>query len=123
MYDNSIMERVGSAESYMSTGDAELNRQLHVCSNEECGGELVYPADWKEEGYHKWRIWLRCPECEHREELVSEIEQVERLVDELDRASSAVLGELRRMTYTNRSGEIDFFISVLDADIITPDDF
>ena len=94
---------------------------LHVCFN--CGGELVYPLDWCEEGVRHWRIVLRCPECESRREGVFEQALVELLDDELDRAAGALLGDLRRMTHANMSEEVDFFVRALDADLITPSDF
>jgi hypothetical protein len=94
---------------------------LHICFH--CGGELAYPLDWSEEGSRHWRILLRCPECESRREGVFEQATVERLDDELDRGSSALLGDLRRMTHANMSEEIEFFIRALDADVITPSDF
>jgi hypothetical protein len=95
--------------------------QLHVCFN--CGGELVYPLDWCEEGVRHWRIVLRCPECESRREGVFEQAAVELLDDELDRAAGALLGDLRRMTHANMSEEVDFFVRALAADLITPSDF
>ena len=94
---------------------------LHVCFH--CAGELVYPLDWSEEGPRHWRIVLRCPECESRREGVFDQSSVERLDDELDRGSSALLGDLRRMTHANMSEEVDFFVRALDADLITPSDF
>ncbi len=95
--------------------------QLHVCFN--CGGELVYPLDWSEEGVRHWRIMLRCPDCESRREGVFEQTAVELLDDELDRAAGALLGDLRRMTHANMSEEAEFFIRALDADLIVPSDF
>jgi len=95
--------------------------RLHVCFH--CSGELAYPLDWSEEGSRHWRILLRCPECESRREGVFEQAAVERLDDELDRGSSALLGDLRRMTHANMSEEIEFFVRALDADVITPTDF
>jgi len=100
------------------TGASE---QLHVCFH--CAGELVYPLDWSEEGERHWRVVLRCPECESRREGVFEQAAVERLDDELDRGSSALLGDLRRMTHANMSEEVEFFVRALDADLITPGDF
>lgn len=94
---------------------------LHVCFH--CAGELVYPLDWSEEGPRHWRIVLRCPECESRREGVFDQATVERLDDELDRGSSALLGDLRRMTHANMSEEIEFFARALDADLILPSDF
>ena len=93
--------------------------QLHVCFH--CSGELVYPLDWSEEGPRHWRIVLRCPECESRREGVFDQAAVERLDDELDRGSSALLGDLRRMTHANMSEEIEFFVRALEADLITPE--
>ena len=95
--------------------------QLHVCFH--CAGELVFPLDWCEEGPRHWRIVLRCPECESRREGVFDQAAVERLDDELDRGSSALLGDLRRMTHANMSEEIEFFARALDADLILPSDF
>jgi hypothetical protein len=94
---------------------------LHICFH--CSGELVYPLDWSEEGPRHWRIVLRCPECESRREGVFDQACVERLDDELDRGSSALLGDLRRMTHANMSEEVEFFVRALEADLITPSDF
>lgn len=94
---------------------------LHICFH--CSGELVYPLDWSEEGPRHWRVVLRCPECESRREGVFEQAAVEHLDDELDRGSSALLGDLRRMTHANMSEEVEFFVRALDADLITPGDF
>ena len=95
--------------------------QLHICFH--CAGELVFPLDWSEEGPRHWRIVLRCPECESRREGVFDQTAVERLDDELDRGSSALLGDLRRMTHANMSEEIEFFARALEADLILPSDF
>ena len=109
---------VGSDQPTPAGGEAEL---LHVCFH--CSGELVYPLDWAEEGARHWRMVLRCPECEARREGVFEQTVVEKLDDELDRGSSALLSDLRRMTHANMSEEIDFFVRALEADLITPSDF
>ena len=95
--------------------------QLHLCFH--CAGELVFPLDWSEEGPRHWRVVLRCPDCESRREGVFDQASVERLDDELDRGTSALLGDLRRMTHANMSEEVKFFIRALDADLITPGDF
>jgi hypothetical protein len=95
--------------------------RLHVCFH--CAGELAYPLDWCEEGPRHWRIVLRCPDCESLREGVFEQAAVERLDDELDRGSSALLGDLRRITHSNMTDEIDFFVRALDADLIIPSDF
>src|ERR1700732_3522618 len=95
--------------------------ELHVCFH--CSGHLAYPLDWCEEGPRHWRIVLRCPECESRREGVFEQGAVERLDDELDRAASLLLGDLKRMTHANMSEEVQFFIRALAADLVVPSDF
>jgi hypothetical protein len=112
---------VVSGEQGSATESGGSPGQLHVCFH--CSGELVYPLDWSEEGPRHWRIVLRCPECESRREGVFDQAAVERLDDELDRGSSALLGDLRRMTHANMSEEIEFFSRALDADLILPSDF
>jgi len=108
-------------EQRRATDGTAVPDHLHVCFH--CSGELVYPLDWSEEGPRHWRIVLRCPECESRREGVFDQPAVERLDDELDRGSSALLGDLRRMTHSNMSEEVEFFVRALDADLITPSDF
>jgi hypothetical protein len=114
-------KNASAAPEMQATGAACTPDQLHICFN--CSGELVYPLDWSEEGLRHWRIVLRCPECESRREGVFEQASVELLDDELDRAASALLGDLRRMTHANMSEEVEFFIKALDADLIVPSDF
>lgn len=95
--------------------------ELHVCFH--CGGELVHPVDWADEGGGEWRILLRCPECEATREGVFDRCQVESFEDELDRGIGSILSDLRRMTHTNMSEEIEFFVRALNADVIVPSDF
>jgi hypothetical protein len=94
---------------------------LHVCFH--CAGELVYPLDWAEEGSRHWRIALRCPECEARREGVFEQALVEELDEVLDRATGALLNDLKQLTQANMEDEVEFFIRALDADLIVPSDF
>jgi DNA-directed RNA polymerase subunit RPC12/RpoP len=95
--------------------------QLHICFR--CSGRLVYPLSWSEGARGQWQLELRCPDCESRREGVFEQAVVERLDDELERAASALVGDLRRLTHANMAQEIEFFIRALDADLIDPSDF
>ena len=94
---------------------------LHVCFH--CAGELAYPLDWVEEGPRHWRIVLRCPECEARREGVFEQTLVEKLDEQLDSGTSALLSDLKQLTQANMEDEVEFFIRALDADLIVPSDF
>lgn len=108
------------AADIAAAGTAE-ELELHVCPG--CGGELVYPLDWNEERPGAWRIALRCPDCEELREGVFGQAAVERLDDELDRATGALLSDFRRMAHANMAEEIEFFVRALDADVIVPSDF
>lgn len=101
--------------------ESEPTLELHVCFH--CGGGLVHPLDWADEGGGSWRILLRCPECEATREGVFDREEVDGFEDELDRAIASLLSDLRRMTHTNMSEEIEFFVRALQADVIVPSDF
>jgi len=100
---------------------AEPAPELHVCFH--CASKLVHPVDWADEGGGSWRILLRCPECEATREGVFGRDQIESFEDELDRGIGSLLGDLRRMTHTNMSDEIEFFVRALNADVIVPSDF
>jgi hypothetical protein len=101
--------------------DAGATDPLHVCFH--CAGELVYPLDWEEAGPRHWRVVLRCPDCESRREGVFDEAAVGLLDDQLDRAASALLSDLKRMTHANMTDEIEFFVRALDAELIGPSDF
>jgi hypothetical protein len=113
--------------STQSEADAELASRLsdapplHVCFH--CNSSLVHPVDWSDEGGGGWRILLRCPECEATREGVFDRGEVDGFEEELDRGMGSLLSDLRRMTHTNMSAEIDFFVRALAADVILPSDF
>jgi hypothetical protein len=94
---------------------------LHVCPR--CAGGLVHPLDWLEESPGRWRILMRCPDCDLRREGVFGQALVERLDEELDRATGALLGDLKQLTQANMSGEIERFSRALQLDLIGPSDF
>jgi hypothetical protein len=111
----------GESAAVGAPGQPTRSPWLHVCTS--CAGELVHPLDWSEEHPGFWRILLRCPECEEIREGVFSQAAVERLDEELDRATAALLSDLRRMTHANMMQEIDFFVRALEADVIVPSDF
>jgi len=83
----------------------------------------VHPLDWGEESPGRWRIRLRCPDCDLLREGVFGQALVERLDEELDRATGALLGDLRRLTHANMAEEIERFSRALQLDLIGPSDF
>jgi hypothetical protein len=95
--------------------------KLWVCR--DCASGFVYPVEWRQEDPSHWRIVLWCPDCETAREDVFPREQVERLDEELDHSVGVILSDLKRLTHANMSEEIDFFTRVLEAGIVTADDF
>jgi hypothetical protein len=94
---------------------------LHVCPR--CAGELAHPLDWLEESPGRWRVLMRCPDCELLRDGVFGQALVERLDDELDKATAALLGDLKRVTQANMTEEIELFSRALELDLIGPSDF
>jgi hypothetical protein len=108
---------------FQQTETEHLSRgqQLHVCP--ACGSELVYPVEWEEAGPTNWQVSLRCPNCEWSETSTFEQETVERFDDELDRGTSALIDDLKRLTYANMEEEIDLFCQALAGNHVLPEDF
>jgi hypothetical protein len=103
------------------TAAGAAREALHVCAT--CGGGHVHPVDWTEESHERWRIALRCPDCEQAFEGVFGRLAVERLDDELDRASAALLRDYTDLVRANMSEEADLLARALEFDLIGPEDF
>lgn len=94
---------------------------LHVCGT--CQSDLVYPVEWSEAGTRHWEVTLRCPNCEWCGTGIFEQEVVDRFDLELDRGTEALVADLKRMMQANMEDEVERFVSALEADAITPEDF
>jgi hypothetical protein len=79
--------------------------------------------DWIEDSPGRWRILMRCPDCDLLREGVFGGALVERLDDELDRATGALLSDLKRITHANMTEEVELFARALQLDLIGPSDF
>jgi hypothetical protein len=101
-------------------GDAP-DRQLHLCRS--CGSELVHPIDWEEVADDRWRLELRCPNCEWIGQAVYDRQVVEDLDEELERGMETIVRDLRHLTHANMEEQIDRFITALQDDLIVPFDF
>jgi hypothetical protein len=104
-----------------ATAAGVAHESLHVCAR--CGSGRVHPTDWTEESHERWRIALRCPDCEQAFEGVFGRRAVERLDDELDRASAAMLRDYTSLVRTNMSEEAHLLARALALDLIGPEDF
>ena len=100
---------------------AQTVEQLHVCGG--CASQLVHPVEWDEAGASHWEVTLRCPNCEWSTTGVFHQELVERLDEELDRGTEALVRDLKRLMHANMEEEIERFVAALRADQILPMDF
>jgi hypothetical protein len=120
VYLDSTGHRVGEGAQPSCTPTSP-GEQLHVCPR--CTGELVHPLDWAEESPGRWRISMRCPDCGLLREGVFGQALVERLDEELDKATGAILSDLKQLTHANMTEEVDLFTRALELDLIGPSDF
>lgn len=95
--------------------------EVHVCR--ACRSELVHPLDWSEVGQGRWRLLLRCPNCEHREEGIFGSDTLESLDTTLDEATRTMIGDLRQLARANIEDEVDRFARALHEGHIWPMDF
>ena len=98
-----------------------LDEGLLVCAR--CRSMLVYPADCKEHRRDRWYIELKCPDCGWREWAIFDVEMLDALDCELDRAEAEIEADLARLTRANMADYLARFVSALDAGAIEPEDF
>jgi hypothetical protein len=94
---------------------------LHVCP--ECAGELVHPTDWEPAGRERWRVELRCPECEWLGSGVHDQKTMDRFDEALDHGTEALLDDLSQLSRAIMEEEVDRFVDALRRDLIQPEDF
>ena len=112
---------VAQAARSGSTPTSAPGEALHICPR--CSGQLVSPLEWGEESPGRWHILMRCPDCDLMRDGVFGQGLVERLDEELDRATGALLSDLKRLTHANMVEEIELFSRALELDLIGPSDF
>jgi len=95
-------------------------RQLHLC--EACASKLVYPTDWTQDG-ERWRVSLRCPECEWTGQEVFDQDAVDAFDEQLEDGTQLVLQQLRELASANMSEYVERFAAALEAGAILPEDF
>lgn len=94
---------------------------LHVCP--ACAGDHVQPVDWQEAGPDHWELDLHCPNCGWEEGGVFDQDAVESFEDQLDRATEALVADLRRLQQARMEDGVDRFALALAGDHILPEDF
>jgi hypothetical protein len=88
-----------------------------------CSSRLVYPQIALDVGADRWRVHLRCPNCEWAQSRILTAESMELLDRELDRGTVELASDLRQFEQVNMADAVDRFSAALEADAILPMDF
>ncbi len=113
----------GSAtrESGGSSTKKSEQRKLHVCP--ECSSGLVHPTDWEPVGRARWRVDLRCPDCEWYGSEVHDQKVMDAFDEILDDGTEGLLEDLSELSRAIMEEEVERFIDALDRDLILAEDF
>jgi len=99
----------------------DAGRELCVC--QMCASELVEPVEWASAGADRWRVALRCPDCDHWTDGVFSQECVDRFDERLDDGTAVLLADLKHLEQANMSEAVGRFVGALQAGAILPEDF
>ena len=94
---------------------------LHICPS--CASELVHPVDWAPAAGRRWRVDLRCPDCEWVGGGTYSQKVVDRYDEVLDDGTEAILDDLTRLSRANMEEHVETFVAALASDQILPEDF
>jgi hypothetical protein len=115
------VDQLSQAPERIENPAAEPHQDLHVCM--ECSSQLVYPVEWEESGTENWSVLLHCPNCDiYRHDRFSD-EALDRLDEQLDRASAELADAYRGWVHINMTEEAERFVAALGVDAILPEDF
>ena len=123
-FDSTVRDRASLSSASPPGADArpgELVEGLLVCG--ACRSRLVCPAACEEQGRGHWSIELRCPDCGGRERASFDVEMLDALDRELDRAEAEIEADLACLTRAHMTEYVTRFVSALDAGAIEPEDF
>jgi hypothetical protein len=99
----------------------EPSAALHVCP--ECASELVQPIRWAPVDSRRWRVELRCPECEWGSDEVHDQGELDAYDDVLEAGTDALIADLALLQRANMEGDIELLGRALDDDLLLPEDF
>ena len=98
------------------------NKKIHVCN--DCGSSLVQPTRWEQaRDRRNWRLWTRCPECEHTEDAIYGEREIDAYDEALDEGTEMLAGQLKQLETENMKSMADSFAVALQHDLINADDF
>lgn len=111
------------ADARRESGEGTVagERELHVCP--ECSSPLVHPVDWAPVGRARWRVDLRCPECEWFDSQVHDQGVMDAFDEVLDRGTDGLLEDLAELSRAIMEEEVERFVDALHRDLILAEDF
>jgi hypothetical protein len=117
-----VIEMAPHAQATRESGEKSVGeRLLHVCP--ECSSSLVHPTDWEPAGRGRWRVDLRCPECEWFDSGIYDQEVMDAFDEVLDQGTEGLLEDLAELSRAIMEEEVDRFVDALRRDLILAEDF
>ena len=117
-----VIEMAPHAQATRESGENSVGeRELHVCG--ECSSPLVHPVDWEPVGRDRWRVDLRCPECEWFESEIHDQKVMDAFDEVLDSGTEGLLEDLAELSRAIMEEEVDRFVDALNRDLILAEDF
>lgn len=84
---------------------------------------MVYPLDIVDLSPTEVHVWLRCAECDHREEGAFSDQEVDRFTDIAYDGRLALVETAYSLDLASMARETEIFARALALDLIGPDDF
>jgi hypothetical protein len=81
------------------------------------------PVSWDKQDDGRWKILLRCPECETYRNVVVADDVAKRYELDFERAKAEIAATVKRLDRLRMIAMLDTFIAALDRDLIDAADF
>ena len=94
---------------------------LHLCAF--CRANFVVPVAVEEVDEARWRLLLRCGECQTYRDIVVTNDVAERYEQDLERGIAAVAAAYRRVDRERMAADVQVLIIALERDLIDASDF
>lgn len=102
-------------------GARSHDTDLDVCP--QCGCDLVYPTDWTRLENRRWRLTLRCPNCELRRQIVVSRAGIEHFSRQLYYGTQKLTFQADALSRRHFAEEGEKLVAAVRANLILPMDF